>query len=44
MMEPIFYDGKKSCIGDQKVRDWTTWFAAIHSILWGKIQCFHHMI
>jgi hypothetical protein len=25
MMEPIFHDGKKSCIGDQKLRDWTKW-------------------
>jgi hypothetical protein len=45
------YDGanisgqeKKSYVGDQKLRDWTKWFVAIHSVLWGKIQCFHHMI
>jgi len=36
----IFHDGKKSCVGDQKLRDWTKWFVAIHSILWGKILCF----
>jgi hypothetical protein len=25
MMEPIFHDGKKSCVGDQKLRDWIKW-------------------
>jgi hypothetical protein len=25
MMEQIFYDEKKSCVGDQKLRDWTKW-------------------
>jgi hypothetical protein len=25
MMEQIFHDGKKSCVGDQKLRDWTKW-------------------
>jgi hypothetical protein len=25
MMEPIFHDGKKSCVGYQKLRDWTKW-------------------
>jgi len=25
---------KKSCVGDQKLRDWTKWFVAIHSVLW----------
>jgi hypothetical protein len=44
MMKPIFHDGKKSCVGDQKLRDWIKWFVAIHSILWGKLQCFCHMI
>jgi hypothetical protein len=44
MIELIFHDKKKSCVGDKKLRDWTKWFVAIHSVLWGKIQCFHHMI
>jgi hypothetical protein len=22
---------KKSCVGDQKLRDWIKWFVAIHS-------------
>jgi hypothetical protein len=26
MMDPIFHDG--SCVGDQKLRDWTKWFVA----------------
>jgi hypothetical protein len=34
MMEPIFHDEKKNCVGDQKLRDWTKWFVAIHSVLW----------
>ena len=25
MMEPIFHDGKKSCVGDKKLRDWIKW-------------------
>jgi len=25
MMELIFHDGKKSCVGDQKLRDWIKW-------------------
>jgi hypothetical protein len=25
MMEQIFHDGKKSCVGDQKLKDWTKW-------------------
>jgi hypothetical protein len=25
MMEQIFHDEKKSCVGDQKLRDWTKW-------------------
>jgi len=25
---------KKSCVGDQKLRDWTKWFVAIYSVLW----------
>jgi hypothetical protein len=29
MMKQIFYDGKKSCVDDQKLRDWTKWFVAI---------------
>jgi len=44
MMEQIFHDEKKSCVGDKKLRDWTKWFVAIYSVLWEKIQCFHHMI
>jgi hypothetical protein len=44
MMEQIFHDGKKNCVGDQKLRDWTKWFVVIYSVLWGKIQCFCHMI
>jgi hypothetical protein len=45
MTEPIFYDGKKSCVNDKKkLRDWTKWFVAIHNILWEKIQHFPHMI
>jgi hypothetical protein len=37
MMEQIFHDGKKRCVGDQKLKDWTKWFVAIYSVLWGKI-------
>ena len=37
MTRPIFHDGKKSCVGDQKLIDWIKWFVAIHSNLWGKI-------
>jgi len=44
MMEQIFHDGKRSCAGDQKLRDWIKWFVAIYSVLWGKIQWFRHMI
>jgi hypothetical protein len=44
MMEQIFYDGKKSYVGDQKLWDWTKWLVAIYSVLWRKIQCFRHMI
>jgi hypothetical protein len=44
MMEPLFNDGKKNCVGDQKLRGWTKWFVAIHSVLREKIQCFRHMI
>jgi len=29
MMEQIFHDGKTSCVGDQKLRDWTKWFVVI---------------
>ena len=36
MIEQIFHDGKKSCVGDQKLRDWTKWFVDIYSVLWGK--------
>jgi len=25
MMKPIFHDGKKSYVGDQKLRSWTKW-------------------
>jgi hypothetical protein len=31
-MKPIFHDGKKSCAGDKKLRDWIKWFVAIHMI------------
>jgi hypothetical protein len=31
MTEQIFYDEKKSCVDDQKLRDWTKWFVAIYS-------------
>jgi len=31
MMKQIFHDEKKSCVGDQKLRDWTKWFVAIYS-------------
>jgi hypothetical protein len=24
----------KSCVGDQKLRDWTKWLVAIYSVLW----------
>jgi hypothetical protein len=44
MMEQIFHDGKKSCVGDKKLKDLVKWFVAIYSVLWGKIKCFHHMI
>jgi len=44
MMEQIFHDGKKSCVGDKKLKDLVKWFVAIYSVLWGKIQCFHCMI
>jgi len=37
MMEQIFHDEKKSCVGDQKLRDWTKWFVAIYSVLGEKI-------
>jgi hypothetical protein len=37
MMEQIFHDKKKSCVGDQKLINWTKWFVAIYSVLWGKI-------
>jgi len=37
MMEQIFHDGKKHCVGDQKLKDWTKWFVVIYSVLWGKI-------
>ena len=40
MIESIFYDGKKSCVGNQKLRYWIKWFVAIHSVLWEKILCF----
>jgi hypothetical protein len=43
-MEQIFHDGKKSCVGDKKLKDLVKWFVAIYSVLWVKIQCFHHMI
>ena len=38
MMEPIFHDGKKNCVGDQKLRDWIEWFVAINSVFWGKTK------
>jgi hypothetical protein len=44
MMEQKFHDEKKGCVGDKKLRDWTKWFVAIHSVLWGNIQCFCPMI
>jgi len=44
MMKQIFHDEKISCGGDQKLRDWTKLFVAIYSVLWGKRQCFRHMI
>ena len=44
MMDQIFHDGKKNCVGDQNLRDWTKWFVEIYSVLWGKIQCFCHII
>jgi hypothetical protein len=44
MMEQIFHDEKKSCVGDQKLREWSKWFVATYSVLWEKIQCFRHMI
>jgi hypothetical protein len=25
MIEQIFHDEKKSCVGDKKLRDWTKW-------------------
>jgi hypothetical protein len=25
MMEQIFHDGKKNCVGDQNLKDWTKW-------------------
>jgi hypothetical protein len=40
MMKQIFYNEKKNYVGNQKLRDWTKWFAAIYSVLWGKIQVF----
>jgi hypothetical protein len=43
MIEPIFHDGKKSCVGDKKLNDWIKWFVAIHNVLWGNIHCFRHM-
>jgi hypothetical protein len=29
MMQQIFHDGKKSCVSDQKLRDWTKWFESL---------------
>jgi len=46
MMEQIFHDGKKGCVGDQKLRDWINKkpmrknVVAIDNVLWGKLQCF----
>jgi hypothetical protein len=37
MMEQIFHDGKKGCVGDKKLRDLTKWFVAIHGVLWANI-------
>jgi hypothetical protein len=37
MIEQIFHDEKKSCVGDQKLRDCTKWFVAIYSVLGEKI-------
>jgi hypothetical protein len=31
---------KKSCVDDQKLRDWTKWFVAIYSVLWEKYNFF----
>jgi hypothetical protein len=33
MMEQIFHEEKKSCVGDQKLRGWSKWFVAIYSVL-----------
>jgi hypothetical protein len=30
-MKQIFHDEKKSCVGEQKLRNWTKWFVAIYS-------------
>jgi len=40
MMEQIFHDGKKSCVGDQKLRDWTKWFVAIYSVFEERYSAF----
>jgi len=37
MMKQIFHEGKKSCVSDQKLRDWTKWFVTIYNVLWGNI-------
>jgi hypothetical protein len=37
MMEQIFHDKKKYCVGDQKLKDWSKWFVAIYSVLWKNI-------
>jgi hypothetical protein len=40
MMEQIFHDEKKSCVGDPKLRDWTKWFVVIYSVLWERYSVF----
>ena len=31
---------KKSCVGDQKLRDWTKWFVAIYSVFEERYSAF----
>jgi hypothetical protein len=40
MMEPIFHDGKKKLCWWSKLRDWTKWFVAIHSVLEERYNAF----
>jgi len=38
MMKPIFHDEKKSCVGDQKLRDWTKWLFLLYFLKITKLN------